>query len=348
MAGTHQDITKRKIAEEQLKKFSVAIEQSPASIVITNKFAEIEYVNPYFCMITGYSLDEVLGKNPRILKSGDKSKEEYQKLWANIRSGKPWNGEFKNKKKNGEIFWESASISPIRDANGEINNFIAVKEEITYKKKIEELLLASEQKYRSIFELSPFGMAAVKPNGKIELVNKKLEELIGYSIDEIKDIQSWMELVFPDESYRNQVKAQREHDFSQISTLGFRSEPMEIEVRTKLGENKTFELTHVQIGEFQISVFNDISERNLHLKAIEKQNGILREISWIQSHVVRAPLARMMGLLEFVENKEYDLIPEADLLGLLRVSMDELDGHINEISKKAYLVNYLANEKNPK
>ncbi|MGA2786164.1 MAG: PAS domain S-box protein [Verrucomicrobiota bacterium] len=137
MIGTNWDITERKRMEQSLRQLSVAVEQSPASIVITNTAGDIEYVNPKFIELTGYTMEEVLGKNPRVLKSGEKSPEGYRELWETIRAGNEWRGEFHNKKKNGELYWEFASISPIRDSAGRVTHYVAVKEDITTRKKFE-------------------------------------------------------------------------------------------------------------------------------------------------------------------------------------------------------------------
>ena len=131
------DITERKQAENELRKLTRAVEQSPASIVITDTKGAIQYVNPKFVQITGYSLEEAIGKNSRILKSDEKSSEEYKQLWDTITSGKTWRGEFHNKKKNGELYWEFAVISPITDELGITTNFLAVKEDITERKQFE-------------------------------------------------------------------------------------------------------------------------------------------------------------------------------------------------------------------
>jgi len=147
------DITERKEAEEQLRKLSLAVEQSPASIVITDTHGIIEYVNPKFTQVTGYTLDEARGKKPNILKSGETSPEEYKRLWETITTGNDWRGEFHNKKKNGELFWEIASISPVKNANNVITNFVAVKEDITERKRAEEALRHA-QKLESIGTLA--------------------------------------------------------------------------------------------------------------------------------------------------------------------------------------------------
>ncbi|HUW50525.1 MAG TPA: PAS domain S-box protein [Sulfuricella sp.] len=132
------DITERRQAEEKLRKFSRALEQSANSVVIADLEGTIEYVNPRFCDATGYTMEEVIGQNPRILKSGETSHEEYQQIWNTITAGDVWRGEFHNRRKDGSLFWESASIAPIRNEKGQITHFVAVKEDITRRKEAEE------------------------------------------------------------------------------------------------------------------------------------------------------------------------------------------------------------------
>jgi PAS domain S-box-containing protein len=141
-----RDITKRKLAEEQIRKLSRGIEQNPAVIIITDIHGNIEYVNSKFTQLTGYTFDEVRDKNPRILKSGQTQNEENERLWETILSGNEWRGEFLNKKKSGELYWEAASISPIFDESGNITHFIAIEEDITKQKEmITELIEAKEK-----------------------------------------------------------------------------------------------------------------------------------------------------------------------------------------------------------
>ncbi len=148
-----QDITERKRAEEQIRKLSRAVEQSPASIVITDLAGRIEYVNPKFTQVTGYSFEEVRGQNSRLLKGNKTSPEEYRRLWQTISQGGEWRGEFHNRKKTGDLYWESASISPIVDTEGHITHFLAVKEDITERKVLEEQLRQA-QKLDSIGRLA--------------------------------------------------------------------------------------------------------------------------------------------------------------------------------------------------
>ena len=137
---TLQDITERKQAEESLHLLSQAIEQTPTAVVITDCAGIIEYVNPYFSKVTGYSTEEAIGQNPRILKSGWHPPEFYAELWKTILGGRIWRGEFLNKGKDGELYWENMSISPVNNAAGKITHFVAVKENITERKWAEEEL----------------------------------------------------------------------------------------------------------------------------------------------------------------------------------------------------------------
>lgn len=140
-----RDITDRKKTESEILTLSTAIRQSPVSIVITNTEGIMEYVNPKFTEITGYKFDEAVGKNPNILKTEHTKSEDYQELWKTILQGKTWTGEFLNKRKNGEHYWELASISPIIDDNGNTIKYVAVKEDITKRKNTQEALKHSEK-----------------------------------------------------------------------------------------------------------------------------------------------------------------------------------------------------------
>ena len=163
-----REIEVRKRAEEEIIKLSSAVKQSPSIVVITDIEGNIEYVNPKFTKVTGYTSDEVIGKNPRILKSDETSQEEYKHLWETITSGKVWRGEFRNKKKNGELYWEYASISPINDSEGKITHFLAVKEDITERKN-------SDEKIKNLAKFpseNPNGVLRVSKSGHIIYSNK--------------------------------------------------------------------------------------------------------------------------------------------------------------------------------
>jgi len=144
----HIDITDQRNAEDQLRKLSIAVEQSPDAICITDPDGIIEYVNPRTIQLTGFSTEELINQNTRIFSSGEKTKEEYAQMWQIIKSGKIWSGELHNKKKNGELYWESTTISPIFDSAGQITHFLAIKEDITDRKRAEIAFNNSENQLR--------------------------------------------------------------------------------------------------------------------------------------------------------------------------------------------------------
>lgn len=148
MGLNNRGISEQLQMEDWLKKLSRVVEQTPAIVMITTTDGTIEYVNPAFEQVTGYRLDEVLGKNPRLLKSGLVPMEIYQDMWATITSGGVWRGELCNRKKNGELYWDFGTVSSIKDPQGKITNYISVKEDITGRKRIEQEL----QRYREHLE----------------------------------------------------------------------------------------------------------------------------------------------------------------------------------------------------
>lgn len=195
-----RNITERKKVEQQLRKLSTAIKQSPSIIVITDIDGNIEYVNPKFSKLTGYNQDEVVGKNPNILKSGQLNDALYTKLWETITSGNEWYGQFLNKKKNGELYWESAAISPIFDDHGNIINYFKVAEDITKRKKAEKQLI------RSIIETEFFLNATTDGVWEWNFKTNKLffsdryYTMLGYTPHEFKPTyENWLKRIHPDD-----------------------------------------------------------------------------------------------------------------------------------------------------
>ena len=176
MISAHIERTQR---EDKLRKFSRAVEQSANTIVITGVNGTIEYVNPKFTQLTGYTVEETAGQNPRILQSGQVPPEVYQTMWTTLTSGGEWRGEFLNKKKNGELYWESASITPIKDAADNITHFLAVKEDITARKQAEQALHASEQHLRTLLEQLPVGVITIDMAGNLTEANPTALDLLG-------------------------------------------------------------------------------------------------------------------------------------------------------------------------
>ena len=173
-----EDITEARQAEVELLKLSRAVEQSPSTVMITDTEGHIEYVNPKFTALTGYSLDEVRGMNPRVLKSDKTTPAEYADMWKAISTGSEWRGVFQNRKKNGELYWEAATISAVRNREGEIANYLAVKEDITERRIL-------EGRFRHCVESAPSAMVLVNHEGNMVLINREAERMFGYQREDL-------------------------------------------------------------------------------------------------------------------------------------------------------------------
>jgi len=196
--GTYMDITERKLADEKMRQLVQAVEQSPVSIVFTDAKGAIEYVNRKFTEVTGYSSEEAIGQNPRILKSGEFPPAAYKEMWETITSGKTWSGEFHNIKKNGEPYWEQASISPVFDMSGKLTHFLAVKEDITARKRSDILLHQSEERYRSLVNNASSAIFTIAPDGTFTSLNPAVEVMSGVSRSDWLG-KSFSPMVHPDD-----------------------------------------------------------------------------------------------------------------------------------------------------
>jgi PAS domain S-box-containing protein len=175
----------RQGTEVQLRWLRLAVDQSPASIFITDPRGTIQYVNQRFTEITGYTAQDAIGKTPRILKSGRTPPEYYRALWTTIQNGETWRSEIQNRRKNGELYWDSVTVSPIRDQRGVIAHFLAVQEDITQRKRAEDNLKASEDYHRTILENIGDAVFISSPEGRILDVNPRGCELTGYRREEL-------------------------------------------------------------------------------------------------------------------------------------------------------------------
>lgn len=183
------DITSRKQNELRLLQLNQAVEQSPVSVITTDPDGNITYVNSHFTALTGYTFDEALGRNPKILQSGQTHIEVYRNLWQTIKAGKVWKGEFLNKKKNGELYWEDATIAPVLDHNGRILNFIAVKGDVTERKHAQDELqkLAITDSLTGLSNRRHFFEIAEKEFAKSIRYHRPLSVIL-FDIDLFKDI----------------------------------------------------------------------------------------------------------------------------------------------------------------
>ncbi|MBI4573411.1 MAG: PAS domain S-box protein [candidate division NC10 bacterium] len=184
-SATIRDISERKRAEEQLRLQSVALESAANAVVITDREGRITWVNPAFTRLTGYTPEETLGQNPRLIKSGNHGQVFYRELWETILSGRVWQREMTNRCKDGSIFTEEQTITPVRDQRGEITHFVSIDHDISARRRAEEKLRASEERYRLLFETNPHPMWVYDLESLAFLaVNDAAIRHYGYSRDE--------------------------------------------------------------------------------------------------------------------------------------------------------------------
>jgi PAS domain S-box-containing protein len=454
-----RDITKRKRneiekynADEKIRTLSTAIEQIHVSVIVTDLEGTIVYVNPRFTEMTGYSFDEAVGENPKILKTGFTSATEYETMWKNLIRGKNWKGIFQNKKKNGELFWESAIITPIKNDLGEITNFIALKEDITAKLQLEFDIKENNKKledYKYALDESAI-IAITDKEGEILSVNDNFcslskfsrEELVGkthqiinsnyHPISFFKDL--W-DTILSGKVWKGEIRNKnKDNDYyweytTIIPFLDNDGLPFQfLAIRFDITNRKIAEDTILNILEekntilesigdaffavnndwvitywnkqsevllektkdevlgrnlwevfsntistealknyhkalenkqvihfedyyaplkkwYEVSVypsekglavyFKDISERIQYTTAIEAQNKKLHEIAWTQSHIARAPLSRMMGIVDLLKDTEMSTEEFKEWVKHFVYSGNELDTIIKEITKKS-------------
>jgi PAS domain S-box-containing protein len=175
MFGTIQDVTERKSVELELRKLTRALEQCPVTVIITDPRGAIEYVNPSFLAKTGYPREEVIGRNPRILNSRTQPPEIFRDLWRTITAGREWRGEFHNRKKSGELYWESGSVSPIFDETGAITHFLSVKEDITESKAAENRL----REHAELLDVTQDAIFVLSLERVVLFMNRSAEVLFG-------------------------------------------------------------------------------------------------------------------------------------------------------------------------
>lgn len=200
VVSVYSDLSELLINKREAAKYKTAVEQSANSIMITDTKGNIEFVNKKFCSLYGYSFQEVIGQNPRVLKSGNQTESIYKELWGNLSLGKSWSGEFENKAKDGSIVWVHANIAPIFDTKGNIINLLGIQEDITVKKKALQQLQFNEQKMRDIFQTMEDIVFQIDKNGIYKYIAPtnsehlvlQANEIIGKSFYDIfpKDLAS--------------------------------------------------------------------------------------------------------------------------------------------------------------
>ena len=328
MEGFITDISDRVVRDNELRKLSGAVEQSPVSVVITDTTGLIEYVNKKMCEVTGYSIEELIGRNPSILSSGEKSREEYEILWKTIKAGDEWKGEFHNKKKNGELFWERATISPIKNYKDEITHFLGIKEDITQQKILEEAIIESEKKYHELFINNPLP-AYIFDEKTLDFieVNDATVHFYGYSREEfasmtLKDLRC-------EEDIPELLKLVGELDNKVFHSANMRH-------RKKNGEIIQVEITSHSLREInghrtRLVMASDITEKvsaaeqmKLAKEKAEASDKLKTTFLNNISHEVRTPLNGILGFAELVSQPGLSEEDRFESLLMLRESSNRL------------------------
>lgn len=292
-----RNITDRKKSEKTVRQLSSAIEQTADYVIITDVKGIIQYVNASFVTISGFTKEEVVGTKPNILKSGMHAAELYENLWGTILDGKTWRGILVNKKKNGDLFYEEKTISPIFDESGRITQFASTGKDITENKKAEAMLKASESKYRSLFDSSPDMIFLVK-EGMITAMNSTFCSLLGYTDENLLRDRQFEKIFVIDQNFQFIVKSLSSGSNVPVFVEG--------KCQTKKGKWLDVEIGFVAFDLEGASVIHGTARDITEFKVLQEKNNQMQRLASLGqmsatiAHEIRNPLASMILNLRYL------------------------------------------------
>ena len=327
------------VLQKSEERYHRLVEQSPASIVITDPDGKIEYVNSKFIAVTGYSQKEILGRTPRILKSWKTSRETYKKLWQNITRGQEWRGEFYNRKKNGEFYWEAAHISPIKDDKGEITHYLGVKEDITDKKKIEIELEKSKLQFELAINGTNDGIWDWDIRTGSFFISKRWKEMLGYTDPELKNhfntftsllyeedlpgVSNYIDRYLKGEIEKYAIEFRMKHKNGSLIWILAKGEAL----RDEKGIPYRMAGSHSDIHE------RKTAEEALHLaiQAANAANIAKSEFLANMSHEIRTPMNAILGFSQLLERDTSLSKTHLDYVHTINRSGEHLLNLLNDI-----------------
>ncbi|WP_428562031.1 MAG: PAS domain S-box protein [Solidesulfovibrio sp. DCME] len=330
-----EDISAMREKDAALRLLWAAVEQSPASIVITDTKGIIEYVNPHFSILTGYMPEEAKGLTPRVLKSDVHPDAFYREMWETLAAGQIWRGELCNRKKNGELYWEDSSISPVRDDAGQVTHYVAVKEDITAQREREDRLRLLMREFEAIFNASSVGIAHLGPDEGLVRANRRFGELFGLAPESLagrtlSDIHGDLA----------RLEAVRRELLDRVAA----GEAVHAEERLRTSSGRTFwcsihgrRIDPDSPASGSLWVFDDVSAR----KELE---GVREDVERIMRHDLKAPLNSIVNLpglvmaVGEVNEEQREMLAEIERAGQAMLEQIELSLDLYKMETGTYVL----------